>query len=640
MSDLYAGPRGESATYTHTDEYTASLRQGILERQERARRLRDEYGIQVTMAEAGQLAADLDAGKITPDGVVNYYTSRLISENLGKQGIAIDSQYVLEHLPEFQRLMVQDEEALKTPKTALKAVQDGFVISGATTRKAIQGLQLMMARWGGSQEEADILERQRKEEDKVIEEYSDYQKRGVPWEIAKIVTQSSTYVLAGAVGGPLALGNIAIGATYGDLHDAGVEDQYAIPIAIGGGALKAAIENKLGSVMSHIADASGAKSVARTVSDEVFRRLRVNQTFLKVAGGPIIRYFTGAAGETLEEAGEEITSILTLEIANALQKEGVTLPENRSLVGYAREVARAGLGGFMGGLGFEVIGLAIDQVGTIANYADMRNKADTSPTLEAFVESTKGSPLRGDKTDAEWAEEQRKIYEGRKERRDREEARLTEEYRRTRLYSGEDQSEGTAYRDEEGRLYTENIRHAESNGVTTGTYQGGNPTKTEANTYWKITYEMEGDRAVIDQVRVAGNYETLKPEILQGFANDLNQDVTWEGTTYTPQDGAVQSLHIGWNETKVRQSQKAAAEPARANTEGLSTLTRTEQQFFDRLKTAMPQVTDLQGRAVLEQFKVGADLQNLSFEEYLNRNFQEGVFAETDANELAAAQQA
>jgi hypothetical protein len=667
MADIYKNPGSLFQTHQIPDdmyqqdldiirEHYRNKVKDIREQDEQAEEFKSRFGINLTIDQIRGLNNFFtdDAGNVDEDGLYDELNARTITENLRRQSIIIDLDTIRNNLPAFVDAVTENTSGMaRSPMDNLGAIMNAFAGSWYSTERAFLGNELADAQILRDTQKAESIKKRRAIIDQQIAQTADYQKRNPLIEALKMVTQTSVYSSAVVAGGLIGggVGSFAVGTAlargqiYNSLEAIGVDPQLNFALSTGGGALIGIIQNKLGSAASFIAKRTGAQTaqqaLAKKVTGLLADRLHLSGTWINLAAGPVGKILTEGIGEFGEEALEKLTENGAIELAKIIQKEGIEVtPEYQGIL---TGVMEEGIAGGVVGMILAPLGLGIDAIIRVAETSKGKITPEEALKIKALAETTKDTEeLKKKVREAgitsvsdESLEEIKTVAEQTKERAI---AKAEEEYRQNRLYSGEDQS-GEVYRDQTGNFYTENIRHTESNGVTTGTYQGGDPAKTEANTYWKITYEMEGEQAVIDHVRIAERYESLKPEILQGFANDLNQEVAWEGTLYTPQEGVSRAIHIGWEEIPKR-NEKAATGPSRANIGRIEPFTGAERQFFDRLKNAIPQQTDLEARAVLEQFKMGADLQNLSFEEYLNNNFQEGVFSETDANTLTAAQQA
>ena len=149
-----------------------------------------------------------------------------------------------------------------------------------------------------------------------------------------------------------------------------------------------------------------------------------------------------------------------------------------------------------------------------------------------------------------------------------------EEVRRTKLYGGADASVGEVYRESSGNLYAEQTEHTASTGITTGEFAMGNPKMGENNTYGRAAYEVSNGKIVLENVRMAENREGLQPEFLQTIANTTNQEVAWDGTTYTPQEDGGRAVRIGM-EPQVQQIRKTAI-PSQPKAAPVQPLTETE----------------------------------------------------------------
>jgi hypothetical protein len=313
------------------------------------------------------------------------------------------------------------------------------------------------------------------------------------------------------------------------------------------------------------------------------------------------------------------------------------------------------------------------------------------------MDETDNAAFRG--LEGETREEvMREVYSVSQQRREIEEREIAERNRKERLYgtveltdkegnttfANLENTSGTIYRNEDGTLYTRNRTQEDSNGITEGSYRAGIPGRAEESTYAEIKYEIKDNRISVEGVYTAENAEGIKDEVLQKFSNDLGQEVSWKGQTFTPVQadtitaanagtgagnvsvtpGTISSTAVNANKAPANVSTEAGNVSAKAgnvneipadasgaaananetavNVNGSETappeLTRAERTLDDGLKRVMPNLTDAERRANIELVKLHADYKNLSLDDYLGRYFRDGVFTGLDANQAAAAQ--
>jgi hypothetical protein len=381
----------------------------------------------------------------------------------------------------------------------------------------------------------------------------------------------------------------------------------------------------------------------------------------------------------VERAAEDLATAAYREYLAALRQPG---NEGLRLARQSAEENRAQIweafkGGFLTGL---VLGVPIFiRDAAISRSDTMRLRevqliAPDAGTIKKEMDTMRSFEPMTDKTKTEIAGD---LYSANQQEQQREEDALTAANERARLYGGASAAQGEVYR-RDGSLYAEHHRERNARGVTRGEFIAGDPGGLAENSYGAISYELHGGRIEIGRVRMAAGREGLQEELLQDFADDLGQDITWDETTYRPSGKAFSAAHIGWEAAAKRQAGTpqgaATAEPntgkkaqtrdeiiaARvaegktlprwwdppvspaietlAETALLPDLDGAERALDEGLARAMPNIPALERRANIELVKLHADYHNLSLEEYLNRNFQEGVFTGQDAGQIAADQ--
>ncbi|MDR0732255.1 MAG: hypothetical protein LBF63_11340, partial [Treponema sp.] len=483
--------------------------------------------------------------------------------------------------------------------------------------------------------------------------------------------------IGGAVLGTLAGAERQTDLEYYSLRKAGIDIDIADNIAPLSGTVQGAIESFLDQGVGLVAKGLGwlgGKTLSVPLSDKitslVLSGMRKDGVFLNWAAKNGIQGLAKMGVEGGEEAAETLSGSLFHNLAATLQNERVYTEVLAELKaggmedGEAREhlngmitalrsggelpdseaadvlkdryvyqkklgeiVKELGAAFFEGALVASVYGLAdvaISSKTTLSDLRRIRAEAAATPSEQAFYEKVKDEQAFSHLPEAAKKASAAKLYGAVRGQLEREEARVAaeeEQLRKSRLYSGVDTSGDPVYHDAGGNLYAENIRHTDSGGALTGVYQGGNPQKAENNLYWKLDYRMDGDEALIEGLRVGENYESLKPEILQNFANDMGQAVSWEGVTYNPVEGAVKAVHIGFGK-EIRKTPENAVESSSRTSDGvLKPLAGKENAFFDKIR-ALPNISsDLEARAGVEAQRMNAALNYQTLEEHLENDF-------------------
>jgi len=148
----------------------------IRQRNERAQKLREKYGFDYTVDQYAALANALDKKVINEDQGYDMLAAQTISDNLKRQGVDIDTVEIYNNLPAYSEWILgrQEGQSARTPKTNLAAIHGAFITAGAGMRKNFFGMQLADARSNNNKELEQVILKRLGQEDKTIEEYSDY----------------------------------------------------------------------------------------------------------------------------------------------------------------------------------------------------------------------------------------------------------------------------------------------------------------------------------------------------------------------------------------------------------------------------------------------------------------------------------
>ncbi|MDR2784574.1 MAG: hypothetical protein LBB83_01535, partial [Treponema sp.] len=553
-----------------------------------------------------------------------------------------------------------------SPKTAWKAVADSFALGANQKRLAALGLRLMTLPEG---EARNTLWQEIEAIGKENMELKDEVQRGWVLEGLKGFGTSWAFTASAAGAGFLgSLGTPALGIAsaaavsaadmtgleFVNLLSEGVDWETARNTAIASGTIQGVLEAFIGDIPAlgsrtglgqlifrklHYAGKFGAAARvlgARAIDSvmegvEELAQEKVSQIGTERAKQATEQKVQGliAQGKPWDEAAADLATAAFEEYYRATSESGdhgnkLRRDTPEELDRALRESFRVG---FLTSLvtGVPIIGRDIHA--SMTDLKKLKAAADTAPTFDAYKKLTEKNPALQAFNETNKTAIQEQLFSSAQERRKQEEAAIAEELRKSRLYGGADSSEGAAYRGEDGAPYVERQEHTGSDGITTGEFAMGNPQMTENNTYARAPYTVSGERIVIERVRMAESREALRPEFLQVIANSVNQEVVWEGETYTPQADGARAARIGME----RQARQTAAPAER--------FTATERRIFERLKKVMPEIrNDAEGKAIAEQVKFHAALNNLTAEQYIEKRFEPGITTETDANTLAAAQ--
>jgi len=623
------------------------LTQGTAEREKRENDFKNRFGINASPAAVRGLMDAYDNGSVDEDGVYSILTAKAISDNFARQGIDLPMNDVLANLDAYTELVTgQRLEKDYTSKSALKSVLDSFGVAWHSTRRSILGLQRMEAERAGRDDELAVIMERLKIADRQIADHSDPEKRNPVVRALQWAAQSSIYTagigLATAVNPGLGFMTgtaLMSGGVYNDLRDSGVDIKNAESIAIGVGALESVIETQLG-VVGGLASRAGGKTlqgaISKKITQTLISQLGAKGVWLQAAVGVGTRYISDALGEGLEEVLQEITEIGGMELAAAIQKEGVTLTDEDRR-GYVKRVIDSGVAGFASALVMGFAGVGVDAFNTIADMARVKNLADATPSLEAFKKESK--PYFNEKlSDEEIAAQQKIIHEGRQNIREQEEAKIAAEVKELHgLGEGYDSEKedketgepvplGELYRKQNNRLYTE---LDEKNGV----FKAGDA-RVESNTNLDahIKYSRDGDGVITIeefQVRPDRDSEAYRREFYRDFAeNFAGHEVRWNPNTERAVDIREDLIR---NNPRGRQAGLNYYAEADA---GNMADARYRNQVIDNFKKYFPRLGNAEHAVMAAEWEHFAGQHGLSLEEYVNREFGslDKAFT-TDANQ-------
>ena len=604
------------------------------QRNERAQKIREQYGFNFNIDQYAAIGSALENGTIKEDQAYDLLAAQTILDNFKRLGIDLDFDKIRNNLPAYNEYIIgrPEGQSARTPKENLAAIRDSFAVAGSNMRKNFLGMQLSEARKYNNKElEKTILERIQNE-NKTVEEFSDYQKRNFFVEAGKFAAESSlytTYVLAGgmlggAPGAFLAGWSGATGQAYLGLDAAGVDHKIAGPLSIAAGAVNAAIESTLGNTAGLVGRVSGAATLQQAISKRaaafISDKLHVSGVLLKMATGPVGRYLGESIGELSEEVFQEVADIISVELASFIQKEGVTLERDD----YLARVANAGKAGFMASLFMGIPGLTIDTVGSIGSYKTLRVDADTIPSEQLFKERHMDSPLRGKMTDEEWSGELSKIHEGRQDIISAEQTRIAEgiketkglgdgyEEQKTNNETGEPIPMGELYRRQNGRLYSE---------LDDGIFKLGDArVESKNNLDAHIKFHEKDGKVIVDEfhVRPDRDNQEYRREAWQEFTErfaDQGVEFVWNPNTEAGIN--IRQDLINNNPYGENRGLNYYMETDAGNIDGA----RFRNRVIDNFRRHFPRMNNTGHAIMAAEWEHFAGMQGKSLEEYVNQEF-------------------
>ena len=563
-------------------------------------------------------------------------------------------------------------------KSNFKAVVDSFSIGTNVVKMGHLGNTLMDAEKSGDKREIAyaLQDLQRLEDENAS--LQDSMPRGWVVNLLKsgaqaIPFQAATAVpslIASLLGSPL-LGSITsfaisgsttTGSEYWELRKAGVKPDLARNIAYASGALQGAIETSLGTVAGITGKGLGADKIA----SKVITRLNAQGTFGKLAKG-LVFYGANLISEGSEEALQELVSAGAKATAATLQGEGVETDDAWTIAGNVWE-------SFKGGVAASIIlgipGAIKYTHADIKEAGNLKKAAITTPSEEAFINEHKDSPAFEGMTESDTKEALHTIFEA--QQHEREQFQKSKDKSYEEWLAPDARIEGETVRDDKGRvvyetnaegkpvyeeteaglqkkekkygkaadvvragerLYlTEGYRHEKQNGRIDGEYIVGNPTEeTEYNDYGHIYYSFDKQKntVTINEVRMQSDaYESIIKEFVRDFGEKFTgAEIVWE-----PKGEALQKIKA-----------ELIAENPRGEQGGLQYFadgteeadTRAAIKLNERLKEAMPSLTDTERTTAVRIFTALAHGAGMDTETYLNTYYGEEVITNTPPADMA-----
>ena len=565
-------------------------------------------------------------------------------------------------------------------KSNFKAVVDSFTIGTNVLKMGDLGNALMQAEKSGNKREIAyaLQDLQRLEDENAS--LQDTMPRGWLVNLFKSGAQALPFqaattipsLFASLLGSPL-LGqltsfalssNTTTGSEYWELRKAGVKPTLARNVAYTSGALQGLIETSLGNVAGITGRGIGADKIA----SKVITRLNAKGTFGKLAKG-LMFYGADLLSEGAEEALQEFVSAGAKTTAAALQGEGVKTDDAWTIAGNMWE-------SFKGGVAASVLlgipGAARYTKADIKEAGNLKKAAITTPSEQAFINEHKDSPAFEGMTEGDTKEALHTIFEAQQQEREQFQKSKAESYEE--WLSPDARIEGQTVRDDEGRvvyetdaegkpiyeeteeglqkkekkygkapevvragerLYlSEGYRHEKQNGRIDGEYIVGNPTEqTDYNDYGHIYYSFDKKKntVTINDVRMQSD---AYGSIIKEFVRDFGEKFTGADIVWNPKKEALQKIKA-----------ELIAENPRGEKGGLQYFSDTAEEadsraaikLNERLKEAMPTLTDVERNTAVHIFTALAHGAGMDTETYLNTYYGEEVITNTPPTDMSRA---
>lgn len=523
---------------------------------------KDYYGIQLRDDEYYELNKILDT--LPDEEKENYAYSFALAKEYSNQ-LEIPFNEALQNIDQLNTMYFgNDLDLYPTRKSAFTAVKDSHQMGKNTLRMGELGNLIMQAntnRLSGGDITTDEQLKAYMDEYKTLMDENAYLQDKVPrgflTNIAKYAAQSAPFTTEAiargsipVVGGLLSFqfsSENAAGLEYMDLITNGCEPQLAANIATISGGIQGVIELALGNVAGALgaqakflgkgAGASLKKSEAiKKLSESVAKKFHFNGTWRALA-----QTATQALEENIEEGTEEVLQQLTSYagqyLADALSEDyefNITPEEMKA------ELWENFKGGFAGSilLGLPTAGLNFKA--SLDDVKELKKAAETIPSKEAFFKNQANNPLFEGMDASTKAAAMEDVYA--KNSSKREEAFKKQEADIAEAYTAEDIMEAVeveedqdgeviseeipeVYRDENGKLYTEN----QSTGDNKGRFAAGNPEGGKNYGYIDYTIDEEAGTVTIDNFKMASHREAIRNDLFIDFARDFSgYEIKWE----------------------------------------------------------------------------------------------------------------
>lgn len=629
-----------------------------LEQQKRLEN-RQRFGVELTDEEYAQIN-NLIADSENPDQEAHKLGSALLYSK--QLGMPIEEAYA--NIDNYNEALWGTEKS-KNYRNSFTAIADMFVIGNNGLKLGNLGNQLQQAEYDGDEEAIKNIMAEIDAINADNELRADNTPR--PWYVEALKCGAQTLPFTGeaalvglfgnfitpGLGTALAFGSsssLASGQEYIDMRKEGISPETASKVSMMSGAIQGLIEVSLGETTNYLA-AGASKTLSKTAAGEIGAKVAENfaKRFhygpgKKAAISVASAWAADKFGEGLEEATQELTSIISDEVARSMDGLGL---DDVTISDKVKQITDAFKGGVVGAI---VLGLPFDVANVNANvkdYQSVRATAENIPSEEMFKEAVKDSPVFSNMSDDKKSSVIHDIFENVQREKENEETLRAKEIAEVNKAGDSfenvtvDEETGEAeveaeYRDENGKLNIQNDIESNEKGIVKGSYRLGNPEQAENNLYGYINYTVDENNKTV--TIEAGDFglsnarENLRQEFYDNFARDYaGYDIQWNT--------------IGTKANDIKQ--QLINKNPRGKNNGLNyydsvdgvSINDTRKNVAAQIKKNMPNLSNDEVSAAVVVLEAGAKGLGKNITEYVNDTFGGQIFGDLSEIEEIAQKQ-
>ena len=517
---------------------------------------RQRYGVELTDEEYSQIN-NLIADSDNYDEEAHKIGSAILYSK--EMGVPVSEAYT--NLDTYNEALWGKSEKTQNYKSAFTAISDMFVIGNNGLKLGSLGNQLKEAEMSNDQELIETIQAQIDALESDNELRQDNAPRSWITEALKCGAQTLPFsaqaaavglfgnFLAPGLGTAAAFGassSLAAGQEYIDMRREGVSKETASKVSAISGGLQGLVEVALGTTTDYLAVGAGkalSKTAAAKLADKVTEN--VAKRFHYGAGKKLTlnlvnNWTTDKLGEGLEEAVQEVTSIVFDDVARSMDGLGLS---DETIADKAKQVADAFKGGVVGAV---VLGLPIDIArgnASIKDYQNVRKIAEETPSEEVFKEKVKDNPVFSEIKEEKKNEIIHEAWENVQNEMEAAELHdakaITEvntadesfEDIQTDEESGENDASPVVRDELTGGLIIQSDITEDDGSIKKESYRAGDNTKSEKNVYGYInaTINEETKTVTIEKFSMNSKREGLREEVFDNFARDhAGYNIEWE----------------------------------------------------------------------------------------------------------------
>lgn len=444
--------------------------------------------------------------------------------------------------------------------------------------------------------------------------------------------------------------SLAAGQEYLDMRQQGVSAETARKVAAISGGLQGLAEVALGTTTSYLAAGAGKKfasTAAGKIADKVAENLA--KTFhygagRKLAVKLVTDYTADKLGEGLEEAVQELTSIVSQDVARSMDGLGL---DDKTIAEKTKQIADAFAGGVVGAV---VLGLPFDFVKTkvgVKEYKKVKETAQEMPSEEIFKNMVKDNPVFKDLKEEDKGAVIHEVWENIQNEKEAEEIQAARERAEstgadetfeeevTDEETGETEAQPVA-RTEEGKLYTEDDTVSEDENIRKGSFRVGDNSKESKNNYGYINYTVDEDQktVTIDKLLMSKQRKNLQQEMFEAFAEKYaGYDIQWNPVLDTAK--AEKQELINNNPSGKNNGLNYFGKETVANIEAKKMIDSQIRQVIKKLPSMTNQEYNEQIAGVITVLEAAGKKQGKSLSQYFSDTYDNRLFGtEEEYNQL------